>query len=112
MYQIIPQQISQSARKTLNAKILSTIESGDSSISTEEIYNGYTGIGGLHELKQADFTSYHDFAQAKREVEMGQFFTPHDICRQMIEAISPQPTEMVLDMCCGMGNFCAHVIAI
>lgn len=105
MYQIIPQQISQSARKTLNAKFLSAIETGDSSISTEEIYNGYTGIGGLHELKQADFPSYHDFAQAKREVEMGQFFTPHDICRQMIEAINPQPTEMVLDMCCGMGNF-------
>ncbi len=105
MYQIIPQQITQSARKTLNTKILSAIESGNSTISDEEIYNGYTGIGGLHDLKQADFSSYNDYAQAKREVEMGQFFTPHDICRRMIEAINPQPTEMVLDMCCGMGNF-------
>lgn len=104
MYQITPQQISQSARKTLNAKILSTIGTGNS-MSAEEIYNGYTGIGGLHELKQADFSSYHDFAQAKREAEMGQFFTPHEICRKMVEAIQPQPNEMVLDMCCGMGNF-------
>lgn len=104
MYQITPQQLSQSARKTLNAKILSTIGTGNS-MSAEEIYNGYTGIGGLHELKQADFSSYHDFAQAKREAEMGQFFTPHDICRQMVETIKPQPGEMVLDMCCGMGNF-------
>ena len=55
MYQITPQQISQSARKTLNAKILSTIGTGNS-MSAEEIYNGYTGIGGLHELKQADFS--------------------------------------------------------
>lgn len=105
MYQIIPQQISQSARKTLNAKILSAIAAGNNSIPAEEVYNQYTGIGGLHELKQADFSSYRDFAQAKREAEMGQFFTPHDICRRMVEAINPQPTEMVLDMCCGMGNF-------
>ena len=105
MYQIIPQQISQSARKTLNAKILSAIEYKDSSIPAEEIYNSYTGIGGLHDLKMADYGSYHDFAKAKREVEMGQFFTPHEICRQMVELVSPQPTDMVLDMCCGMGNF-------
>lgn len=105
MYQIIPQQITQSARKTLNSKILSAIAAGNNSISAEEVYNGYTGIGGLHELKQTDFSSYHDFAQAKREAEMGQFFTPHEICRQMVEVIQPQPNEMALDMCCGMGNF-------
>lgn len=105
MYQIIPQQISQTKRKEVNAKILSAIESGKGSMPAEEVYNGYTGIGGLHELKQSDFSSYHDYAQAKREAEMGQFFTPHAICRQMVEMVQPQPTEMVLDMCCGMGNF-------
>lgn len=105
MYQIIPQQISQTKRKEVNAKILSAIESGKCAMPAEEVYNQYTGIGGLHELKQADFSSYHDFALAKREAEMGQFFTPHDVCRQMVEAINPQPNEMVLDMCCGMGNF-------
>lgn len=105
MYQIIPQQITKSARKTLNSKILASIADGKGAISAEEVYNGYTGIGGLHDLKQADFSSYHDFAQAKREAEMGQFFTPHTICAQMVEMIKPRPTEMVLDMCCGMGNF-------
>lgn len=95
----------QAKRKEVNAKILSAIDSGKSSISAEDVYNQYTGIGGLHELKQADFSSYHDYAQAKREAEMGQFFTPHSVCRQMVEAIQPQPGEMVLDMCCGMGNF-------
>lgn len=109
MYQIIPQQISQAKRKEVNAKILSAIESGKGSIPAEEVYNQYTGIGGLHELKQADFSSYHDYAQAKREAEMGQFFTPHSICRQMVEMIQPQPDEMVLDMCCGMGNFFNHL---
>lgn len=105
MYNIIQQQISQGARKQLNAKILSAIDAGDNSISAEEIYNQYTGIGGLHEFKRADFSSYYDFAQAKREAEMGQFFTPHDVCQQMVKMINPKPDEMVLDMCCGMGNF-------
>ena len=47
MYNIIPQQISQSARSILNNKILSKINS----FSAEKIYNSYTGIVGLHGLK-------------------------------------------------------------
>lgn len=105
MYQIIPQQITQSARETLNAKILASIQSGKNAIPAEDIYNSYTGIGGLHGLRQSDYASYNEYAQAKREIEKGQFFTPHAICRQMVEALSVQPTEMVMDICCGMGNF-------
>ena len=101
MYNIIPQQISQSVRSTLNEKILSEINS----FSAEEIYNSYTGIGGLHGLKQSDYANYHEYAKAKREIEQGQFFTPHEICKQMVEMANPQPTDMVLDICCGMGNF-------
>ena len=44
MYNITSQQISKSARATLNGEILSNIDS----FSKEEIYNSYTGIGGLH----------------------------------------------------------------
>lgn len=105
MYNITAQQLSKSARSALNSKILSSIEKGDGSLSAEEVYNGYTGIGGLHDLKQSDYGSYHEYAEAKREVELGQFFTPHHICKQMVEMIQPQPNEMVLDMCCGIGNF-------
>ena len=36
---------------------------------------------------------------------MGQFFTPHDLCRQIVEIAAPEATESILDMCCGMGNF-------
>ena len=75
----------------------------------ESIYNCYTGIGGLHNLKQADFSSYHRYAEAKKEFEMGQFFTPHELCRSMVEVLSPTSSEMVLDMCCGMGNFFNHL---
>lgn len=109
MYAIIPQQIPQDRRAEINEKILFAIDSGKDLVPKESIYNCYTGIGGLHNLRQSDFTSYHEYAEAKKEFEMGQFFTPHDICRRMVETLSPTSAEMVLDMCCGMGNFFNHL---
>lgn len=109
MYAIIPQQIPRNKRAEVNEKILFAIDSGKDLIPKESIYNCYTGIGGLHNLKQADFSSYHRYAEAKKEFEMGQFFTPHELCRSMVEVLSPTSSEMVLDMCCGMGNFFNHL---
>ena len=109
MYTIIPQQIPRDKRAEVNEKILFAIDSGKDLIPKESIYNCYTGIGGLHNLKQADFSSYHRYAEAKKEFEMGQFFTPHELCRSMVEVLSPTSSEMVLDMCCGMGNFFNHL---
>ena len=109
MYAIIPQQIPGDKRAEVNEKILFAIDSGKDLIPKESIYNCYTGIGGLHNFKQADFSSYHRYAEAKKEFEMGQFFTPHELCRSMVEVLSPTSSEMVLDMCCGMGNFFNHL---
>ncbi len=109
MYAIIPQQIPPNKREEINEKILFCIDSGKDTIPAESIYNCYTGIGGLHNLRRADYSSYNEYAEAKREFEMGQFFTPHEICRDMVDMLSPQPLEMILDMCCGMGNFFNHL---
>ena len=109
MYTIIPQQIPPNKRTEINEKILFAINSGKDMIPAESIYNCYTGIGGLHNLKQSDFNSYHEYAEAKKEFEMGQFFTPHEICRDMVNVLSPSSSEMILDMCCGMGNFFNHL---
>lgn len=109
MYAIIPQQIPRDKRAEVNEKILFAIDSGKDLIPKESIYNCYTGIGGLHNFKQADFSSYHRYAEAKKEFEMGQFFTPHELCRSMVEVLSLTSSEMVLDMCCGMGNFFNHL---
>ena len=100
-YAIIPQQIPQDKRAEYNEKILFDIDTGRGVLPLETIYNCYTGIGGLHGLKQEDFENYNAYAQAKKEFEMGQFFTPHDLCRQMVELVAPDPSEMVLDMGCG-----------
>ena len=79
MYAIIPQQIPQDRRAEVNEKILFAIDSGKDLIPAESIYNCYTGIGGLHNLKQSDFANYNEYAEAKKEYEMGQFFTPHEV---------------------------------
>ena len=109
MYAIIPQQIPQDKRAEVNEKILFSIDSGKGLIPAESIYNCYTGIGGLHNLRQSDFANYHEYSEAKKEFEMGQFFTPHEVCRDMVDMLSPASTEMILDMCCGMGNFFNHL---
>lgn len=90
-------------------KILFAINSGKDMIPAESIYNCYTGIGGLHSLKQSDFAGYHEYAEAKKEFEMGQFFTPHEVCRDMVDVLSPASSEMILDMCYGMGKFFNHL---
>ena len=66
-------------RKELNDKVLYLIDSGEIEkigLTPEELFNAYTGDGGLHELKRSDYTNYSEFSQAKKEVENGQFFTP------------------------------------
>lgn len=105
MYQIIPEKIPKEKRAEINEAILTSIQEGRDAIPPESIYNLYTGLGGLHKLKQSDYPNYHEYAAAKREFEMGQFFTPHTVCRDMVDVLSPDPSDMVLDMCCGMGNF-------
>ena len=56
MYAIIPQQIPQGMRAEVNEKILFAIDSGKDLIPAESIYNCYTGIGGLHNLKPVSYT--------------------------------------------------------
>lgn len=109
IYPIIPQQIPFNRRSEVNEKILFCIDTDNNAITKEVIFNCYTGIGGLHNLKQEDYDNYHDYSEAKKEVEIGQFFTPHDICKQMVDIISPEPNDIVMDMCCGMGNFFNHL---
>ena len=52
------ESIPQDKRKAMNEKVLYLIDSGlcrEYSISPEDIYNAYTGDGGLHGLERADY---------------------------------------------------------
>lgn len=102
--QLIPQE----ARQEVNNKLLYLIDNDlaeKSGISREDVFNSYTGDGGLHGLKYSDFGNYAEYASAKREIENGQFFTPAPICRFIMDCLSLNDTEIVADLTCGSGNF-------
>ena len=109
MYKIINQSVPKSKRAKTNEQILADILKKAKSLKPETVYNTYTGLGGLHNLRQADFENYYEYSQAKKEFEIGQFFTPHEVCKQMVELLNPDISDTVLDMCCGMGNFFNHL---
>ena len=102
------ESIPQEKRKTLNEKVLYLIDSGrfeECSISPEDIYNAYTGDGGLHGLERADYENYHAYSEAKKEIENGQFFTPPRLCEFIAACLKLSEHNLVADLTCGMGSF-------
>lgn len=63
-------------RKELNEKVLSLIADGipeTYGITHEDIYNAYTGDGGLHGLERDDYDNYHQFSEAKKNLRTASF---------------------------------------
>ncbi|BAX25548.1 helicase [Tenacibaculum phage pT24] len=100
------QAIPQEARKDINNKILHLIETGDlQGLSHEDIYNAYTGDGGLHGLNFKDFSSFHSYTEAKKDLEAGQFFTPHSTSIDVVDILNIDKNDLVADLTCGSGSF-------
>lgn len=107
-YQFSGQSIPQESRQELNNKILYLIDNDlaeSSGITAEDIFNAYTGDGGLHGLKFQDYDSYAEFSSAKKEIENGQFFTPDSVCQFIMECLAISTQDVVADLTCGMGGF-------
>ena len=96
-------------RKGLNRQCLKALGENTISMMPEEIYNNYTGIGGLHGLHYVDFGNYHDFSEAKKEIEQGQFFTPDALCAWVMDCLRPDEREKIADLTCGKGSFFNYV---
>ncbi|MCM3130162.1 MULTISPECIES: SNF2-related protein [unclassified Paenibacillus] len=93
-------------RKEINEKIIHIIETKqDFGISSSDIYQAYTGDGGLHGLSRSDYGSYHAYAEAKKEIEQGQFFSPPSLCEFLVGVIKPSMHDLIADLTCGMGTF-------
>ena len=101
-------RIPQTHRKALNEKVIYLIDRGNPSengITQEDIFNAYTGDGGLHGLNRSDYDNYHSYSEAKKEIENGQFFTPAKLCQLVVESLKPSKGSLIADLTCGMGNF-------
>lgn len=107
-YQHQTASIPQSQRQSINEKILYLIDSAQaeaSGITAGDIYNAYTGDGGLHGLERADFTNYHEYSEKKKEIENGQFFTPPEVCQLVTQSLKLSEFDLVADLTCGKGSF-------
>ena len=107
-YSWLNEAIPPDSRQSLNDKVIYLIDSDQaeaSGISAEDIYNAYTGDGGLHGLKYADFDNYSEFSRAKKEIENGQFFTPAPVCQFIMGCLNIDDTDVVADLTCGAGAF-------
>ena len=107
-YEYHPGPSDAESRRMLNEKVLYLIDSGTAAqagITSEDIYNAYTGDGGLHGLERKDFDNYHSYSEAKKEIENGQFFTPPSLCQLVAEVLKPSQFDLVADLTCGKGSF-------
>lgn len=90
-------------RRMLNEKVLYLIDSGTAAqynITSEDIYNAYTGTGGLHGLKRGDFDNYHQYSEQKKQFENGQFFTPAKLCELVMACLRLSDYDLVADLTC------------
>ena len=104
-YPVNGEKIPLSERKERNRACLLAVEQGSPAISQEEIYHNFTGVGGLHRLNYLDYGNYHDFSEAKKEIEQGQFFTSDALCKWVIDCIQPEDWHRIADLTCGKGSF-------
>lgn len=93
-------------REPYNKKLLALVQAGDlQGITPEEVFNVYTGKGSLHGLRRNDFDNYYSYAEAKKEFEQGQFFTPHKLTKEIVRCLQPKADFKICDLTCGIGNF-------
>ncbi len=107
-YKYYPGPTDAKSRTILNEKVLYLIDSktaAQADITNEDIYNAYSGDGGLHGLKRSDYDNYHNYSEAKKEIENGQFFTPPELCQLVAESLKPSQFDLIADLTCGKGSF-------
>ena len=107
-YTTYPKPVKQEQRREFNEKLLYLIDCGETEkyqISADDIYNAYTGDGGLHGLERGDYENYRAYSEHKKEIENGQFFTPPWLARLAAESLAPSNDEAVADLTCVAGAF-------
>ena len=107
-YAVYDETIPQEQRREINEKLIYLIDSGkldEYQISGNDVYNSYTGDGGLHGLDRHDYDNYTAYSNAKKEIENGQFFTPPILCQLIVESLCPSSDSLIADLTCGAGAF-------
>lgn len=108
-YDLSNETIPQEQREMINSKIEYIINNGlsesETGILKADIFNAYTGKGGLHGLSYKDFSCYYDYQKAKSEIEQGQFFTPYPLVSYIYDCLHVSENDLVADLTSGHGAF-------
>ena len=75
-YPLPTEPIQQAARKQINEKLLYLIDNDACAaydISKADVFQAYTGRGGLHGLRRSDYNSYAAYSETKKKQRMGKF---------------------------------------
>ena len=107
-YPLPTEPIQQAARKQINEKLLYLIDNDACAaydISKADVFQAYTGRGGLHGLRRSDYNSYAAYSETKKEAENGQIFTPAYLCQFVVDCLQIGVDDLVADLTCGMGTF-------
>ena len=109
--EVIPQEMREDINTKIEYIVNNDLPEAETGISKDDIFNAYTGLGGLHGLEFANYDSYYDYQRAKADIEQGQFFTPYKLVEWIYNCLHISNTDLVADLTCGHGSFisCAPV---
>jgi hypothetical protein len=101
-YELLPAP-AQNQRQQLNDAVLALLAKNE--ITGQEAFAAYTGGGGLHGLNFNDFEHFAAFTAAKKEIELGQFFTPYKVQEKIVSCLQIGNSDKVADFCCGVAGW-------
>lgn len=104
---------------TPRQKIIAEVLSGVERIRIDTETNLLEVLDKVDEISQKDIDPTHVFAlsqvyeglllkMGEKGSDAGQFFTPRELIRTMVQVIDPKVGERVYDPCCGTGGFLAQ----
>ena len=80
-------------------------------LTKQDVFNSYTGDGGLHGLNYSDYDNYSSYSQDKKEIDNGQYLTPPVVADFLMQCLRPGPEDIVIDMTGGTGVFANSMAA-
>jgi type I restriction enzyme M protein len=104
---------------TPRQKVISEIMSGVERVRIDSERNMLDVLDKVHELQLQAIDSTHIFSlsqvyeglllkMGEKNNDGGQFFTPREVIRAIVQTIDPKPGETVYDPSCGTGGFLAQ----
>ena len=104
---------------TPRQKVIAQIMDGIQQTRIDTEHNFLDVIDRVHEISSASIDTTHVFPlsqvyeglllkMGEKGNDGGQFFTPREVIRAMVQTVQPRLGEVVYDPCCGTGGFLAQ----